>query len=380
MRHRVRHSLSGFGAFVVWTGVFAAPSLASGDQLLNLSGVPKEERNFLPLEVTWPEKPGEAAICLWKDDKLGAFSYTIDDNNAMNIDWWLEEAKQRGIKLTWFLIAEPIGQTNPAANGNWPDWQKVREAGHALESHSMTHLRASDVSDDWKGIEWEYKDSLGVIDQGLGDGHHTTTLAYPGGKHKGTNDPAIAAKFFTAARTGIGMVNPPQGQDYLNVFATTNSNLGEQPDKPWGNADTIFDPESKSYRGWYVLVYHYVRENDPGMVARYRKELDYGVEHRDELWIARFNDIAQYAQSRETAKLTVTENTASRIVLKLEDRMDDRIFTFPLTIKVHLPQGWKTVKAVQNSQPIAARIVGHEGAMYALVDVVPDKGEAVLTP
>ena len=44
---------------------------------------------------------------------------------------------------------------------------------------------------------------------------------------------------------------------------------------------------------------------------------------------------------------------------------------FPLTVKVRLPDGWKTVKG--------GRFLEHDGKPYALVDVVPDKGAVVLT-
>ncbi|MFV0337952.1 MAG: polysaccharide deacetylase family protein [Chthoniobacterales bacterium] len=373
-----RHALA-FGVALV---CFAATVAHADDdkQLLNLADVPKEERNLLPIEITWPA-PGEAEICLWKDDKLAAFSYTIDDNNAVNINWWLSEAEKRDIKLTWFLIVDPIGKTNPAMNGNWGDWENVRMAGHAVESHSMTHLIASKDLDSWQGIEWEYKDSQEIIDDNLGEGYKVTTLAYPGGNYPGKNDSSVAAKFYTAARGTVGKPNPPQGVDYLNLNAMSRSNINnENPKAPWSNSENLFDPEKPEYRGWYIIIYHYVKENEPDKVAHVQKDLDYGVEHREQLWIGRFNDIAHYSQSRETATLAVKESSSQRIVLDLTDRMKDSLYTFPLTVKVHLPKNWKTLKAQQDGKDLEAKIIEHEGDKYALVDVVPDKGDAVLTP
>ena len=52
----------------------------------------------------------------------------------------------------------------------------------------------------------------------------------------------------------------------------------------------------------------------------------------------------------------------------------------PLTLKVRLPDTWTSVRATQGGKPVAARIVEHDGALYALVDAVPDRGEIVLAP
>lgn len=356
----------------------------SGDdpnQLLNLRGVPKTERNLLPIAFTWPQQPGEAALCLWRDDKLAVLSFTIDDNCAMNIDWWLKETAERDLKVTWFLVAGGIGKSNPSMNGTWEDWKKVRTAGHGLESHTVTHLSGSRNMETWKGIEWEYAESRTIIEAGLGDGHRVTSLAYPGGSYPGKNDPEVATRHFAAGRSGKGMLNGPQGLDYLGVNAMSKSNFGERPQNAFNNADNLFNPEYKQgYRGWCVVLHHYIKEKDPEGGKSVRAELDWAVKHRDKLWIGRFGEVACYAQERETAKLAVIANEPSRIVLSLTDRMDDRIFDVPLTVKVRLPDDWKGATATQKEAPAAVRIVEHEGARFALVEVVPDRGDTVLVP
>ena len=69
-----------------------------------------------------------------------------------------------------------------------------------------------------------------------------------------------------------------------------------------------------------------------------------------------------------------------RIALSLADRMDDALFDEPLTLKVRLPDAWRGVRATQGGKVIAAAFVEHDGAPYALVDAVPDRGEIVLVP
>ena len=59
--------------------------------------------------------------------------------------------------------------------------------------------------------------------------------------------------------------------------------------------------------------------------------------------------------------------------------MDDRFYDYPLTIKVHLQDGWENIKAVQDGQTVDAQVVEHDDAKFALIQVVPDHGQTVIT-
>ena len=60
--------------------------------------------------------------------------------------------------------------------------------------------------------------------------------------------------------------------------------------------------------------------------------------------------------------------------------MDDRFYDYPLTIKIRLPDGWAKAKAVQNGQEVEVKVVEKDGARFALVQAVPDRGQVVLSP
>jgi hypothetical protein len=60
--------------------------------------------------------------------------------------------------------------------------------------------------------------------------------------------------------------------------------------------------------------------------------------------------------------------------------MDDKLFDEPLTLKVRLPDDWRTVSATQGGKPIKAVFVAHDDHPYALVDAVPDRGEIAIAP
>ncbi len=353
------------------------------NQLPNLRGIPAAQRTLLPLAFTWPANPGEAALCLWKGDKTAALSYTIDDNNVGDINWWMAEAAQRDLKLTWFLVASGISVSNPSMNGTWEQWRTVRDAGHALESHTMTHLSGSKNPGTWQGLHWEYEGSKIRIQDNIGAGHQVSALAYPGGSYPASNDASVAALYYAAARGTVGTLNAAQNLDYLNVKAMSQANFGTNPSKPFSNADNMLTQNpsyTQGYRGWCVIIYHSINQGDPAVLAKTHAELNYAVTHADKLWVGRFNDVAKYGQSRETSTLTVTGNTATSIKFQLTDRMNDAVFDHPLTVKVRIPDSWQTVVAAQEGLSVPVKLVEHNGGKFALVDAVPDRGETELTP
>ncbi|MDX2081885.1 MAG: polysaccharide deacetylase family protein [Terrimicrobiaceae bacterium] len=362
-----RRFLSGavWGLATVFVGVGA---MQAAEALPNLNEENPKPR-FDVTDRTWPASPGEAEICLWKDDKLAALSITIDDNCGPDVEWWLAKAEENQIPLTWFLITGRIGGSN-SFDRTWPVWAMVRDSGHAIESHTVMHLHVD--KPEWQGIEWEYAHSQKQISEGI-PGHAAHFLAYPGGKNSSHNDRQVAAKYYAAARGSIGKINPPNQIDYLGVFAMSAPNLGDGP--AWANLQNLFDPANRAYRGWAVLVFHLVKDRavmDP-YFAFFRER------HQD-LWVGRFGDVAKYGQQRDTVELKVTGNTPDRISFDLRDRMDDRIFDYPLTVKVRVPDAWREVSATQDGKEMPVRIVEHNGGRFALVDAIPDRGGFSLTP
>ncbi|MEN8120613.1 MAG: Ig-like domain-containing protein [Bacteroidota bacterium] len=98
-------------------------------QLMNLD--PPTGSRFTVTDKVWPANHGQADVCLWQDDKLSAFTVTIDDNPEADIPSWETHASNYGYNFTWFVITQ-------AASGNVSDWSNftaLKSAGHAVEGH-----------------------------------------------------------------------------------------------------------------------------------------------------------------------------------------------------------------------------------------------------
>lgn len=351
---------------ILGIGVLGAVSLSAQD-LFNLNEEPASPR-FPKTDREWPAKPGEAVICLWEDDKLAAISLTIDDNCAPNIPWWTEQAERYGLKPTWFLITKRIGTVNTEFNGTWQLWKDLLARGYGIESHTAEHLHTEVPG--WGGIEWEYTEAIKDISNNL-DGYRALCLASPGGENKKLKDPGLAAKHYIANRGTRRLSNRANQIHYQNV------NLFDW--KTEGNLEKLLDPQSKYFRDWAVTLSHILKE-DGEAKAGYLRLFEFYKTHERDLWGGLFRHVALYGQERDTAHLNVEESLDSRIRFTLGDKMDNAIYDYPLTIKVHIPQDWARVQATQEAREIPCRVVEHQGARFAMVRAVPDRSPVVLAP
>lgn len=384
------------------------PPLPEG-KLRNLPETPKEPR-FPLTDKAWPARVGEASVCLWEDDKLAAMSFGVDDNCAGDLAYWKElSRKYGGVNITWNLITANIDgaieKGRMVGAGTWETWRQMVKEGYHVASHSMTHLHDPVPADGWPGPDWEAAESQRMIAANI-PGFRARLFAYPGaGVHAFAvpRDPATGqsawrptlVKYYAAARSaGYPALNQANMIDYFDIHATTGSVpyiLGNSTDPRFAAQDlhNLFaadpkHPHHKFYRGWANLFIHFINggktfDTDPYTVA-YGKALAFYNEHRADLWTGFIDDIALYGQERDTASLRTDEASDSRIAFTLTSKMDPSVFDYPLTVKVRLPDSWKTVRATQKDAPVPASVLVHEGAPYALVKAVPDRGTVTLAP
>jgi len=342
--------------------------------LIGLVAVAQEARREAR-DRDWPSEPGMASICLWADDALAACSITIDDNTAPDHAWWQEMSRKYGLRLTWFIITSRVGT---AWGGTWDGWRQLHAAGHDVQSHTVNHLHIE--SPTWKGPEAEYADSIKEIEANM-PGNKVLVLAYPGGKGSDTlNDPALAAKHYIGARGARGLPNPAHGINYRQTNSIGVLHVDDAA-FPQANLPYVFEKPTRGasfYRGWYCSHYHGVKPDDRERQEKIFAYVRDKVASR-ELWLGLFREVIQYAQERDATTLSVTENTPSRIALSLTNPLDPQRYDYPLTVKVRLPDGWPAPQAVQNNRPIEARVIEHDGARYALVKAIPNRGAAVLS-
>ncbi len=359
--------------FIFSTLLFSAENK---NQLKILAGKPEKPR-FTVKDIEWPEKIGEASICLWKNDAIAAFSLTIDDNCAPDHEWWLETGKKYGFPITWFIITDRISGTNPF-NGTWEGFKKLIDDGNDVGSHTSKHLHVDEEG--WKDIDTEYADSKKDIEENI-KGHKAQVLAYPGGPNTKLNNPSIAAKYYIACRSGPAAINQANMINYAEITSIGALNIGDAQFESQDLLTALEKGRAKRvqfYRGWYCCHFHLVKAEEREKLQKPLETLASKIKS-GELRAGLFRDIALYGQERDTAKLTVKESSKEKIILGLTDDMDDSIFNYPLTVKVRVEASWKNVEAIQDSKNVECRLVTNNGGNYALIQVVPDIGDVTVT-
>jgi len=336
---------------------------------------------FAITERDWPAKHGAASVCLWKDDAVAAFSITIDDNSAPDHEWWLEMGRKYGIRMTWFVVTGMVSDgtdPRPTFGGTWDAFRKLFAAGHDVQSHTVCHGDLKNPK--WHGIEAEFSESKKEIEKNI-PGDRCLTLAYPNaGPTPGLK--RLASKYFIGARGGTYLSVANQ-MDYQCILAL-GGNIYLEPGDNYGfNIPAVLEKGhgdyANFYRGWYCNYFHSVTGGFRDEMEKKFAVIQQKVA-KNELWMALFREVCQYGQERDSAQVETTEATKGRVVLKLtKELMDAPRFDFPLTVKVRLDPPWKTIAATQAAKPVEAKLVEHDGATYALVQVVPGRGAVTLT-
>jgi len=366
-----------FTLTLAWAGLSAqtsqkAPNAVAPDGSpwkRTLAGTPTQPQTKVT-ERDWPAQEGAASVCLWHDDALAAFSYTIDDNNAMDIPYWLEIADKYKIKLTWFVITSNIDRTDGrrAQGGTWDAWRQVYAKGHDVQSHSVDHMSKATTMP----ADEEYGDSQKAIEKNI-PGDRCLTLAYPGGGRP--NDHAVAMKYYIACRGSYPPFSVPGKIAYENT-GLTSAGVVLDP-KHMHYIGQCLDPKSRYYRSWYCGLTHFVgpHEDTKKMLT---EGFEFVTKTPGEFWLGRYRDVILYGMERDTDKLQSRIVEPGKYELALTSQMDPALYDFPLTVKVKIGDSAKTVTAKQGDKPIDVRIIENAGKKFALVEVVPNRGPALV--
>ena len=356
-------------ASTLWCGSAAG---AEKKELFSLSEKPSAPRFPFSKERIWPSQPGKPEVCLWDGDRFAALSITIDDNNAPDHAWWESITKELGMKVTWFVITERPGTGGQW--GGWSDFKRLKEAGHGIGSHTVTHFGNAD-QESWKGADWEYAESKNMLTENI-PGLEPLVMAYSGGKNSEKHDREAAAKYYIAVRGTTGTPNIPSQIDYLNTCSTSGRIDRDFTDSVLeGTSGIAWLGGGKYLRGWLCTHFHGVNKK-----AEAETNLRYIKTREDDLWVGLFDEVVRYGQERDTHKLTIAENSSSGVKFDLTDDMRDDIYNIPLTVKLKLDPDWKGARAEQNGKDVSCTVKEHDGALFALVQAVPDAGTVTVKP
>jgi hypothetical protein len=358
--------------------------IKSGSGLINLN--PTTIARISSINKQWSSKFGDGSVCLWKDDKVAAFTISIDDNIENEVDYWTQTLQTYKLPATWFLITD--GQTWPGfdavgvTNPNVKDWNKYLTAikmGNFIGGHddrNWYNTPTIPANPDSTKYVTRLKSTRQKIDAEL-DSYNNRSITYA--LPYGEGNVEYARTQFIAMRGTYGVLNQADKVNYLNVNSVSSPNLVVNPPV---YIDPLLDKAAKLYnvayyRGWGSTHFHSLGTADAK--AKAEGLLQYLKARKDSLWIDGFTPVAQYAQSRDTHHLTTTIVSPTQIKFLLTDDMNDDLFYSPLTVKIRVENDWAVALATQNGTNLETKLIDFAGGKYLLVNAVPDKGEVFVT-
>lgn len=316
-------------------------------------------------------------VAPWHGFSRAACSLTFDDGTMDQYALAYPELEKRGIKATFFLITRfrkrgywKDGDTRRRLFG-WDEARALHETGHEIGSHTMTHPDLTKVK---TLLRREIGGALSRLKREI-PSLEETTFAWP---YWRSNEECreACADYYLAARAGSGTVKSYDDRPAtrrVDLFTVDSLPMrGNQFIEPWRvSSDTVLDDA-----GWLVLCFHGIDDGridpewlgwDPVTLGQFQKTLDW-VQGRG-FWIAPFGTVTRYIRERDYAVLSLRHAEEGRIVLLLEDGLDDGVFCHPLTLKIELPVRWNRLRISQHRKELFFT-VSPDGAL--LFDALPD--------
>jgi hypothetical protein len=348
----------------------------NGQSTFNLDA--SASTRFTTTDKVWPTNVGEADVCLWNDDKLAAFTITIDDNNEQNIPFWKTMITKYGFHFTWFVITEADSQYNVK---DWSLYNDLATMGSQIDAHDDRNWYSNPTGGETNISDADYLARLQATKTKVNtevttDNNSNLTYAYPFGEGNETE----ARKVFIGIRGTNGVLNQANAVNYLNVNSVSSPHIYNNNTNRDKYILPILDNVNKLYgtnyyRGWASTHFHGLDAAGEILADEF---LQYLADKPD-LWVAGFTEVTQYSQSFATHNLTIDNVAESEIKFTLTDDMLNTAFYYPLSVKIRINNSWASVSATQNGNSVEAKIINKNGNKYALVKAVPDLGQVIVS-
>jgi oligosaccharide reducing-end xylanase len=319
---------------------------------------------------------GDTEIAIWKDNRGGALSLTIDDALDDREDT-LAILDDFGVKGTFFLntgdlLARPALQAAMIV---------ASQNGHEIGSHTLTHPHLTSLSD--AALDQELRESKAILENLTGK--PVISLAYPFGDDDARVWAATAKYYLSGRDVFPDALHPATGQDMFR--------LGEAPGPfNWTDAQFIqerlnFATSAATTGGWAIEMYHNL--GSPGTLNRelfhteaaLRGHLANLTSGSLSLWVAPVGEVVQYYLSREGASLSTIFAGGNEMMVELTLDDPNGLIAAPLTLSTTVPGGWALgqIEVRQNGDllPFTQGSVGPDlQLMYA---ALPNGGDVLLS-
>ncbi|MFH1225000.1 MAG: polysaccharide deacetylase family protein [Candidatus Diapherotrites archaeon] len=259
---------------------------------------------------------GDFSICTWSGGKATATTIFFDDCWRDSVNAALPILEKHGIKANFAVIAGLLGKRFEGTQCiSLAEMESLRNAGHEISSHGMTHRRLVDLG------QGEVLRELSESGHMLG----AETIAYPYARHNYRIRNA-ARRHYLAGRVRGDKPNSSTPHDLLclGAFSSTCSTAREMDG--W---------LEKSAGGWLIEIHHLIGIKKgysyctmPSQLDRHLASLRSG-----DVWIDTMANVAKYILERENSKIEAVSESARTLTVRAVSRLDAQRFNVPLSFE-----------------------------------------------
>lgn len=272
----------------------------------------------------------------------------------------------------------PAGKdtSNEAAESGlntWADFRKYAAKGHEFGSHTISHARLAVL--DEANMLYELEKSREDILSQLGT-HHIFSAEGPfGTENERVMEIAFQHNLFSALRNRM----PHEYLEELNRGSKKAPGASDKEYVQWQRGPLSATPMNlmhswidtlmKHDNIWLTLVFHGV--SGIGWQAKPADELAgffrYIKQHEKHLWVATFGDATRYMRERMASTVSSQQET-DKIIVKLENNLDSKLYYLPLTLKTYLPENWTAISIRQGKKGLKHVIGKDQQGRYILYE------------
>ena len=304
------------------------------------------------------------------NNKKAAVSVTFDDGIYSAAEYYNSLFAQYNIHGTAMMVSDWVDKAYVSK------WQNLFDGGNIdLGNHSKTHKIAYNN----EGVTAE------MIEEDVIGGYNALKEMFP-------NEEIISfASPWT--HTNSIVTDEVKKNHYANRCVGNNGFVSSSPTVETmmclpsfvvRNGNTAKDLNALidtaiANKQWFVHLLHGVGSGE------YDIKKDVCAEHfayigskSDDVWAGSLNEVVKYIYEKQNADVSFNWIRENALSISVTDSLDDKIFNFPLTIKVNVPSGWNTVEVIQNDASTTVTAHNEGDKNYVYINVIPDNGRVLI--
>lgn len=319
------------------------------------------------------------SICDLNGNKACAVTFTTDDALYKSCLFYNSRFKKYGLKgtavITLDMVAEENAKRMPGdESGTWDQWRDIVDQGcFDIANHTKSHTNLDKLSPD--ELEIEINKTRKILLSNF-PGQKVLCMANPYVVTNDMIDDIIRQQHYSArnGEGGFNTVDPSDNEWYRLNFKVALHDTSAEDMNAWVDKAVL-------NHNWLIELWHGIDGQgwEPPTSAVCDSHLSYLAMNLSSVWNGTMNEVTQYIREKQNANIETTFTNNGRIMIILNVNLDTSLFTYPLTLKTTLPEGWTGARIIQGNH-IESAFAQHEGnTVYVVYDAVPNAGKIMLT-